>query len=101
MAVLKLSEFARVLVCFDHVARVIGNPNHGIMRSPVLAGVADCVAGCIRPVIPEPTDGNASEIRSTPRLIFSWADFVNVHRSERRTAIAERRRSSKASQKQS
>ena len=61
-------EIALVLVRLDHLARRIENPNHGIMRSAVLAGVADCIAGGVRSVIPEPPNGNASEIKSTPRL---------------------------------
>ncbi len=47
---------ALVLVRLDHVARFIVNANHSIMRSAVLAGVADCIAGSVRSVIPEPTE---------------------------------------------
>jgi hypothetical protein len=43
----------RVFVRFDHVARVIIHANHSIMWSAVMLGVADCVADCVRLVIPE------------------------------------------------
>ena len=41
--------------------------------------VSDRIRGSIRAALPQPTDGNTSEIRSTPRLSFAQADFVNLH----------------------
>jgi len=38
-----LFEIARVLVCFDHVARIIVNANDGIMR----AAVERCAVGLL------------------------------------------------------
>jgi hypothetical protein len=49
-------EIARVLVHLNHVANIIVNPNHGIVRSAVMFSVADCVADRLRPAIPQPTE---------------------------------------------
>src|SRR4029434_7839003 len=43
----------RVLVRFDHVARIIVNANHSIMCPAEKLGVADCVAGCVWLTIPK------------------------------------------------
>ena len=40
---LRLFEIARVLVRFDHVASVIVNANHGIMRTAIKLRVSNCV----------------------------------------------------------
>jgi hypothetical protein len=53
---LRLFEIARVLVRFDHVASIIINANHGTMGSAAKLGVVNCVADCVRPTIPEPTE---------------------------------------------
>src|SRR5712692_5517075 len=45
---LPLFEIARVLVRLDHVARVIVNANHSIMRAAVKLCVADCITDCVR-----------------------------------------------------
>jgi hypothetical protein len=44
---------ARVLVRLDHVARVIVNPDHSIMRTAVKLGKADGIADCVWPGIPQ------------------------------------------------
>jgi hypothetical protein len=49
-AILRL---ARVFVRFDHVASVIVNANHSIMRTAVKLGKADGVADCVWPGIPQ------------------------------------------------
>ena len=51
-----LLEIALVLVRFNHVASVIVNTNHGIMGAAAMLGVADSVADCIRPIVPQPTE---------------------------------------------
>jgi hypothetical protein len=38
-----LFEIARVLVCVDHVARFIENPNDGVMLPAEEFGITDCV----------------------------------------------------------
>jgi hypothetical protein len=40
---LRFVEGANVLVCFDHVVRIIVNANHSIMRPAAMLGVVDCV----------------------------------------------------------
>ena len=44
----ELSEIARVLVRFDHVASFIANANHGIIWPAEKLGLADCFAHCVR-----------------------------------------------------
>jgi hypothetical protein len=51
-----LPEIACLLVRFDHVARVIENSNHRIMRPAVEFGVADCICDCIRLTVPQATE---------------------------------------------
>ena len=48
-----LSEIARVLARFDHVAHPIAYPNHSIMRSAAVLRVIDCRA---RVFIPQPAE---------------------------------------------
>ena len=43
-----LFEIARVLVPFDHLARLVVNANHSIMRTAEKLGLADCFAHSIR-----------------------------------------------------
>jgi uncharacterized protein (UPF0212 family) len=50
-------EIAGVLVRLDHVASVIVNANHGIVRATVKLRVFDSVAHRIRPIVPQPTIG--------------------------------------------
>ena len=75
---LLLLEIARVLVRFDHVAGRIVNANHGIMCAAVLAGVADCIAGSVRSVLPEPTERQRIGDQINAAMIFARTDFVNV-----------------------
>ena len=51
-----LFELVCVLVCFDHVARLIVNANHSVMRAAEKLRVADCVADCIRLSVPQATE---------------------------------------------
>ena len=51
-----LFELACVLACFDHVARLIVNANHSVMRAAEKLRVADCVADCIRLSVPQATE---------------------------------------------
>ena len=73
-----LFKLARVLVCFNHVSSGIVNANHGIMWAAVLAGVADCIAGSVRSVIPEPTERQRIGNQIDATMIFARADFVHV-----------------------
>ena len=73
-----LLEIARVLVRFDHVASFIVNVDHGVMRSAALAGVADCIAGSVRSVIPQPTEWQRIGNQIDAAMIFARADFVAV-----------------------
>ncbi|PYK49609.1 MAG: hypothetical protein DME20_06500 [Verrucomicrobia bacterium] len=56
-----------MLVRLDHVARFIVNANHSIVRAAAKLRVVNCVADRVWLAIPQPTNGNLSEIRSTPR----------------------------------
>jgi hypothetical protein len=49
-----LFELARVLVRLDHIASVIVNANHSIMRTGSKLGVTDCIADCVRLAVREP-----------------------------------------------
>jgi hypothetical protein len=49
-------EIARVLVCFDHVASVIVNANHSVVRTAAMLGVADCVADRVWLAVPKSTE---------------------------------------------
>ena len=73
-----LLEIARVLVRFDHVASFIVNVDHGVMRSAALAGVADCIAGSVRSVMPQPTEWQRIGNQIDAAMIFARADFVAV-----------------------
>ena len=54
----------RVLVRFDHVARVIENTNHRIMRPAVELCVTDSIADCVRLAVPQATErGSKSKER--------------------------------------
>jgi len=44
-----------VLVRLHHLARLVVNANRSLVLSAVLAGVADCIAGSVRSVIPQAT----------------------------------------------
>jgi hypothetical protein len=45
-----------VLVRFDHVAIIIVNANHSIIRPAVKLRVADCITDCVWLCIPEATE---------------------------------------------
>jgi len=45
-----------MVVRHDHIARLIVNANHGIMRAAGMLGVADCVADGVRLAIAKPTE---------------------------------------------
>ena len=46
--VLRSLEIVRVLVRFDHVASVIVNANHSVVRSAAKLRVADCITDRVR-----------------------------------------------------
>jgi hypothetical protein len=52
-----------VLVRLDHVASVIVNANHSIVRPTVMLRVADCIAHCIRLAVPQATEWERLENR--------------------------------------
>ena len=59
-----LYELAFVLVRFDHVASIIVNGITGSCDRLENLGVVDCVADCIRPDVPQPTErGSKSKER--------------------------------------
>jgi len=45
-----------VFMCLDHVGGFIEHANHNIMRSTAKLRAFDCMAGCIRPGVPEATE---------------------------------------------
>ena len=45
-----------------------------------MAGVADCVAGSVRSIIPQPTEWQRIGNQIDAATIFARADFVGVHR---------------------
>ena len=64
-------ELARILVCFDHVARLIVNANHCIMR----AAVGFCVSDCILKKISVFTSAEArvGEAKILYEKVVSWS----------------------------
>jgi hypothetical protein len=54
--VLPLFEIGRVLVGFDHVASLIVNANHSVMRPVARLCVVNCVAHCVWLTVPQPTE---------------------------------------------
>jgi len=79
----RLLKLASVLVRFDHAARFIVNANHCTMLSAALAGVADCVAGSVRSVIPQPTERQRIGNQVDAAFIAALPDFVKVRRTLR------------------
>ena len=63
---------------FNPVASFIVNANLGVIGAAELPCVADCIAGSVRPVIPEPTEWQRIGDQIDAPMIFAWADFVNV-----------------------
>jgi hypothetical protein len=60
----RLFELAGLLVRVDHVARLIVNANHSIMRAAEKLRVPDCVRDCIRLAVPQATErGSKSKER--------------------------------------
>ena len=55
-----LFELACLLVCPDHIASLIINANHSVLRAAaklrVFDRVADCIRDCIRLAVPEATE---------------------------------------------
>jgi hypothetical protein len=78
--ILRFFEIAFVFVCLDHVASVIVNANHGIMRPAVEFGVVDCIAEFVWLVIPQPTKWQRSGDEIKAAFIFARSNFVNVLR---------------------
>ena len=76
---LPVFEVAGMLIRFDHAARFMISANHSIMRAAVELGVADCVADCIRPAIPQATEWQDIGNQIDATFIFAGADFVSVH----------------------
>ena len=77
---LLLFEIALVFVRLDHVARVIVNTNHSIMRAAEKLHVIDCIAGCVWFAVPQPTDWQRIGDQIDAAMIFTRANFVDVHR---------------------
>jgi hypothetical protein len=75
---LRFFEIAFVFVRFDHVASVIVNANHGIMRPAVEFGVVDCIAEFVWLVIPQPTKWQRIGDKIKAASIFARANLVNV-----------------------
>jgi hypothetical protein len=67
-----------VLVRLGHIASRVINANHDVMRSAVLAGVADCIAGSVGSVIPQPTEWQRFGDQIKAAFIFARAEFVNL-----------------------
>ena len=80
---LRFFEIARVLVCFDHVARCIVNANHGVVRAAELLCISDCVYRGVRSVIPEPTERQRIGNQIDTAFVFARSDFINVRFSRR------------------
>jgi hypothetical protein len=51
-----LFEIALGLVRFEDGAGLIVNSNHSIMGAAVLLRIADCIAGSVRAVVPQPAE---------------------------------------------
>jgi hypothetical protein len=67
-----------VLVLLNHVASFIVNANHSIMLEAAKLRVADCVADCVWPGIPKPTEWRRIGNQVDAAMVFARADFVNV-----------------------
>jgi hypothetical protein len=65
-------------VRLDHIASGIVNPNHGIMRPAVEFGVVDCIAECVRLVIPQPPEWQHIGNQIDAAMIFAGADSLNA-----------------------
>jgi hypothetical protein len=72
------SKVARVLVRLNHVASIIVNANHRIVRAAAMFGVTDCVRDCIRLAVPQPTEWQRVGKEIDAAMIFPRADLVNV-----------------------
>ena len=53
---------------------------YGIVCAAVEVHVSDCIAGCIRPAISQPTEWQHIGNQIDAAFVFARADFVNVHR---------------------
>ena len=62
---------------FDLIASIVVNTNHGTIRSAVMAGVSDRIAGSVWSVIPQPTERQRIGNQIDAAFVFAWPDFVN------------------------
>jgi hypothetical protein len=72
-------RIALVAVRVHHVAGVIVNADHGIMRAAAMLRVTDCIRDSISIAIPQPTEWQPTGNQIDAATISARADFVNVH----------------------
>ena len=68
-----------MLVRLDYAASVIVNANHGVMRPAIEFGIVDCIAECVRPVVPQVTAWRSPDRRV--QALFTTCIFTRPNES--------------------
>jgi hypothetical protein len=70
---------ALVLVRFDHVATIIVNANHSIVRAAAKLCVVNCIADRVWLAVPQASEWQHIGNQIDAASVFAWSDFVKVH----------------------
>src|SRR5439155_18000072 len=72
-------KIARLLVRFDHVAGLIINADHSVVRPAEKFCITNRVADCVRLAVPEATEWQRIGNQINAPLVTSGLHFVHLH----------------------